>query len=349
MCTQVSRRRISAGTTTIDATGAAPPGSQGIDAGSGAVKQEDTEGVALDPLKLELDEDDLDRRAQDAQARDQQDRAALDAAEAEGTREGAEDGAASGSKADGASAGSASAASTTASASPMVLAKIKSKLLHAAVDRICAVGMSAAAAVQAGGGDKELWIQLISRLVTRGLPQPGQERDDGTDADGTPAPVPEEEEDEGIRKEKERIRKQIYDFVTADLGERIELARLWLNEEWYTESLTRRRRRRKSPADSATATEPADGDGAEVHSASAKDTPYARWLRQLLDYISSNAVIDKEKGTNFTQFVVDLPEIPKAELGRLARMCEEPTGWVLLGSSCARAHLSLTFFFSCPA
>ena len=324
----MSRRRISAGTTTIDATGAAPPASQGVGVGSGGVKQEDAEGVALDPLKLELDEDDLDRRAQDAQARDQQDRAALDAAEAEATRESGEDGGASGSKADGALTGSASAASTTAS--PMVLAKIKSKLLHAAVDRICAVGMSAAAAVQAGGGDKELWIQLISRLVTRGLPQPGQEREDGTDADGTPAPVPEEEEDEGLRKEKESIRKQIYDFVTADLGERIELARLWLNEEWYTESLARRRKRGTSPADPAARAGDADGDGdgdgAESHIASTKDTPYARWLRQLLDYISSNAVIDKEKGTSFTQFVVDLPEIPKAELGRLARMCEEPTG-----------------------
>ena len=159
-------------------------------------------------------------------------------------------------------------------------------LLHAAVDRICAVGADSATAIQAGGGDKDLWIQLISRLVTRGLTEETSD-----------------EESESMKKEKDSIRKQLFDFVTADLSGRIELARLWLNEEWYTESSSKR-----------------ISDDGPVQ----RESPYAIWLHRLLDHIS-NSAIDKDKGTSFTQFFVDLPEIPKEELGRLAKMCEEPT------------------------
>jgi hypothetical protein len=36
--------------------------------------------------------------------------------------------------------------------------------------------------------------------------------------------------------------------------------------------------------------------------------------------------MDKDKGSAFTQFLVDLPEIPKAEIGRVAKMCTDPSG-----------------------
>lgn len=266
---QTSRRRI-AGTGGLEEP--APEPARQAD-GLPRVKEEAT---AQDPLRLELDDDDLDRRARDAQAQDKQDKAKQDAAEAEAIREGTEEAQA---------APPENASSPASASSPAALAKLKSALLHAAVDRICAVGASSGAAMQAGGGDKDLWIQLIARLVTRGLTSD-----------------PPEEEAESMRKEKDSIRKQLYDFVTADLSERIELARLWLNEEWYTES-----RSKLDP----------QGDG---H----RQSPYAIWLHQLLDHISTSS-IDKEKGTSFTQFLIDLPEIPKDEVVRLARMCEEPS------------------------
>lgn len=235
------------------------------------VKEEPT---AQDPLRLELDDDDLDRRARYARAQDKQDKARQDAAEAEAVREGTEE--AQGGQ-------SEPAPEPTYASSPAALAKLKSTLLHAAVDRICAVGASSGAAMQAGGGDKDLWIQLISRLVTRGLT----------------ADTP-EDETEVMKREKDSIRKQLFDFVTADLSERIELARLWLNEEWYTEKASK------------------------TSAAAAGQSAYATWLHLLLDQISSSS-IDKEKGTSFTQFLIDLPEIPKEEVARLAKMCEEPT------------------------
>lgn len=92
----------------------------------------------------------------------------------------------------------------SAASSRKLSEKARSRLLHSAVRRICAVGISSTAAVQAGGGDKDLWIQLISRLVTRGM----------VEEDGV------ESEDEAVAKEKNLIRKQIFDFVTADIGER---------------------------------------------------------------------------------------------------------------------------------
>lgn len=78
---------------------------------------------------------------------------------------------------------------------------------------------------------------------------------------------------------------------------RIELARLWLNEEWFADS----------------------GSGED------EPTSYEQWLHQILNFITTRSM-DKEKGTAFTQFLVDLPEIPKAEIGRLARMCTDTTG-----------------------
>ena len=182
------------------------------------------EAAVLDPLNIELDDDDLEARARAADAQDRQSAAELAAAEAEAeaaavawssgrlTIEGTNEAVPSRQ-----SSATPMSNSTIDQPSTISSHKLKSRLLHSAIGRICSVGMSSTAAVQAGGGDKDLWIQLISRLVTRGL------------VDGA-------EDNEVIRKEKNAIRKQIFDFVTADLSERIELARLWLNEEWYTQT-----------------------------------------------------------------------------------------------------------------
>jgi symplekin len=246
------------------------------------VKMEEEEVAAQDPLNLELDEDDLEGRALAAQALEKQTAADLAAAEAEaenallasGTsagrrreRSGTLDTSTTTSRqpsAEPSSSSAAAAASTSTSIStiPQALAsstsksasnanKAKSKLLHSAIGRICSVGISSAANIQAGGGDKDLWIQLISRLVTRGLPDSNNAIANGDSA------IVEEEDSEIVKKEKNSIRKQIFDFVTADLAGRMELARLWLNEEWYTE---KKRGRRRDNEDAAAPAMDANGD-----------------------------------------------------------------------------------------
>ena len=202
--------------------------------------------------------------------------------------------------------------STSGTSMSLSSQKVKSRLLHAAVGRICAVGISSTAAVQAGGGDKDLWIQLISRLVTRGL-------------------VNGDQENEAVRKEKDAIRKQIFEFVTADLRERIELARLWLNEEWYTQTKADADADARPLTDDVRAASSVQKPLFKVAQLSCtvmtvfpvQTQPYAKWLRQLLNYISASS---QEKGSSFTQFSVDLPQIPKPELHRLAKMCTDPAG-----------------------
>lgn len=75
----------------------------------------------------------------------------------------------------------------------------------------------------------------------------------------------------------------------------IELARLWLNEEWYTQTN-------------------------HTNDETAKSPQYEPWLRKVLDSISNSSII-KETGAAFTQFFVDLPEIPASEMQRIEKMC----------------------------
>lgn len=168
-------------------------------------EEEEEEAIAQDPLKMELDEDDLEGRARDAEARENQDKAELAADEAE-----VEATATTSSSSMTAERIRNESEKRTATPEPLqsslISSRMKSKLLHGAVGRICAVGISTTAAVRASGGDQDLWIQLITRLVTRGL--------DG-DAVGVQAP-----EAGSMRAEKDAIRKQMFDFVTADIGNR---------------------------------------------------------------------------------------------------------------------------------
>jgi symplekin len=94
---------------------------------------------------------------------------------------------------------------------------------------------------------------------------------------------------------------------------RMEFARLWLNEEWYAGVRT-------------------EGDkvGLSVFRMSfanadaphpPQSRPYDRWLRRLLEHICS---FSSNKDKAFSQFMVDLPEVPSDEIVRLGEMCLNP-------------------------
>ncbi|GAA5867661.1 hypothetical protein JCM1840_006647 [Sporobolomyces johnsonii] len=145
-------------------------------------------------------------------------------------------------------------------------------MIFSTLKRICAAGTS--------GVSSAVWIPLVSRLITRGL-ESALEEGEG------------EEVDEEAMMRGERLRQVLFAYVTADLQPRMELARLWLNEEWY----------------------------ASVRRKQTQNRPYDRWLRRLLEHVcthSSNA--DKA----LYQFMMDLPEIPADEMSRLESMCLNP-------------------------
>lgn len=102
------------------------------------------------------------------------------------------------------------------------------------------------------------------------------------------------EEDELAEGRREALRQIIFDFVIADLQSRMDFARLWLNEEWYVE---------------------------QTSSSPEKERPYDRWLRRLLEHILSYS---SNKDKAFSQFMVDLPEIPVGEVARLGELCKNP-------------------------
>ncbi|BGO96476.1 hypothetical protein NBRC10513v2_003408 [Rhodotorula toruloides] len=144
---------------------------------------------------------------------------------------------------------------TTEARNTMILSSLK---------RVCAAG--------ADGASSALWVPLVSRLITRGL--------EGSD-EGEPT-------EEAVRR-GEALREVLFNFIKGDLQTRTELARIWLNEEWFAA------RRRKQM----------------------ENRPYDRWLRLFLEHVSA-ASSNKDK--ELLQFLMDLPEIPVDEIHRLETM-----------------------------
>ncbi|GAA5904392.1 RNA-processing protein PTA1 [Sporobolomyces salmoneus] len=151
----------------------------------------------------------------------------------------------------------------------------KHALVYSTLRRICSAGSD-------GGVNERIWIPLVSRLITRGL-ESGAMLMDGE------GEVSEEEKDER-RKRGEKLREVLFNYVTRDLQARMELARLWLNEEWYASKRLNQTSNR----------------------------PYDVYLGRFLSHICE---ISSNQDTALFQFMIDLPEIPVPELERLERMC----------------------------
>ncbi|SCV67819.1 BQ2448_5430 [Microbotryum intermedium] len=128
----------------------------------------------------------------------------------------------------------------------------------------------------------ELWISLVARLVTRGIDGKGVQED----------------ERGGLR---ERIREEMLEFVKEDPGNRIGFASKWLNEEWFAEKMATLTKERKME----------EGEGK-------KERTYDIWLRKLLAHIMSKSL---NRDRSFTQFVIDLPDLPVDEVEKLGQMC----------------------------
>ncbi|GAA5991312.1 hypothetical protein JCM11641_002820 [Rhodosporidiobolus odoratus] len=144
-------------------------------------------------------------------------------------------------------------------------ATAKEAMLLSTVRRVCTAGME--------GARNEVWVPIISRLITRGLDRRGQ-------AEGAA----------NIADQVERLREVVWKFVVEDLQGRTELARLWLNEEWY----------------------------ASHRMGETENRPYDRWLRRFLEHVSAAS---RNQDKELLQFMMDLPELPPAEIRRLEEMC----------------------------
>ncbi|GAA5993793.1 hypothetical protein JCM5350_007671 [Sporobolomyces pararoseus] len=150
----------------------------------------------------------------------------------------------------------------------------KHSLIYSTLKRICSAGSD-------GGVNERIWIPLVSRLITRGLESGVILLGDQNES---------EQEQEARRKRGERLREILFSYVTRDLQARMELARLWLNEEWYASKRLNQTSNR----------------------------PYDHYLGRFLSHICETS---SNQDTALFQFMIDLPEIPVPELERLEGMC----------------------------
>ncbi|GAA5964456.1 hypothetical protein JCM8115_006320 [Rhodotorula mucilaginosa] len=169
------------------------------------------------------------------------------------------------------------AAVSLVSATYELTLQARQALVLSALKRVCAAG--------ADGANAALWAPLLSRLISRGLEDPD---------------APAEKRDET----SEDLRRHLFSFITANLQTRTELARLWLNEEWFASRCA----------------------GVET------DRPYDRLLRDFLEHISH---VSSDKDKQLLQFLMDLPEIPRDEIYRLEAMATN-TAQMHLGFSTLR-------------
>ncbi|KAK0632055.1 hypothetical protein B0T14DRAFT_416846 [Immersiella caudata] len=138
---------------------------------------------------------------------------------------------------------------------------------------------------------RDSWLTVITRLATRSTA--GLE-------DFSSGVKP---EDAGNALDRPRtslsnlIRETLYNYVLEDWRRRIDVAILWLCEEWYNDQLTKK-----------------NGTGAPLY--------YDKWAPRLLDGILTYTTAQDKV---LTRFVAEIPELNKALLGRLKSLCGDPT------------------------
>ncbi|GAA6021094.1 hypothetical protein JCM10207_003361 [Rhodosporidiobolus poonsookiae] len=158
---------------------------------------------------------------------------------------------------------------------PELTLAAKDAMVLSCLQRICEAGTF--------GAQNAVWVSLVSRLITRGLEAAGDGKDGSPGENLGPT-------GEAPDSREEKLRGLLFNFITEDLQGRTELARLWLNEEWYA---TRRRN-------------------------ITSYRPYDRLLRKFLEHVSKSS---KNQDKELLQFMMDLPEIPADEIIRLEAMC----------------------------
>lgn len=143
---------------------------------------------------------------------------------------------------------------------------------------------------------RDLWSVVLVRLLTRGLSSIGKETEDAQ-----------------LELEK-RARDTLIDFISLDFDRRFSIAILWLNEEWYNYTLRKK-----------------DDNEANLDS-------YNELLTILIEkqiyQLSNNS--SSISSAAFVKFILDLPVISQDSLNKIKEICldseslKAPIGFVIL-------------------
>lgn len=161
-------------------------------------------------------------------------------------------------------------------------------------------GFNRLAAANTTGHDREGWITLVTRLATRAS------YDLGVNA------VKAEDETRIASKIGQSfslsngIREALLNYIMESFRSRIEVAIIWLNEEWYSDRLLLKQRQQDGTAE--------DGDD---------DLPnYWPWLLRLFDSILP--YLDVKDGKIIIRVLSEIPAVDVRVLDRVRKIAEDP-------------------------
>lgn len=161
-------------------------------------------------------------------------------------------------------------------------------------------GFNRLASAGTTGHDREGWITLVTRLATRA----------SFDLQGNT--VKDENDTSAMKKNgsvfnlSDGIREALLNYVMESFRSRIEVAIIWLNEEWYSDRLLLKQRQQNGSA-----------EGGE------DDLPnYWTWLLRLFDSILP--YLDVKDGKIIIRVLSEIPAIDVRVLDRVRKIAEDP-------------------------
>ncbi|KAF9269017.1 hypothetical protein L218DRAFT_916524 [Marasmius fiardii PR-910] len=142
------------------------------------------------------------------------------------------------------------------------------------------------------GGPMDVWMLLLVRMITRVAEPPPTEGGAGEGENDT------EDSDQKSAVEfnfdrQDQLRRVLCDYIMVDFPERVRLAAIWLNEEWYNDRLQETR----NPKWRAN---------------------YDIWLNQIVAAYQTHL---DGKDRTFSKFLMDLPSVPLDILDLLRDLC----------------------------
>ncbi|KAF2481122.1 hypothetical protein BDY17DRAFT_300727 [Neohortaea acidophila] len=174
-------------------------------------------------------------------------------------------------------------------------------------ERIGGFGQSMGAGI--AGHERESWITLLVRMATRSAFETKEGADDEEEEEDEAAVKRENDDRSLATKTKsgqhssssfpDKIRDALQTYIMYDWRRRIDTAIAWLNEEWYTERLSR-------PASSTTKALPT----------------YTHLTLSTLDQLTP--YLDTKDGRYLIRFLSEVPHLPAGIFPRIKKIAEDP-------------------------
>ncbi|KAK7204995.1 hypothetical protein BZA70DRAFT_278821 [Myxozyma melibiosi] len=156
----------------------------------------------------------------------------------------------------------------------------------------------------------DIWVVLLARLGTRGIP--------AVQTEGMSESQIEQLSDTMAR----HIREKLYEYVIANFRERVEVAIMWLSEEWYNDKMKLKQQQQQQQQKCETKaededTKPVGTDG----TLTAENSAYIIWTMKIMDSVIPFLDV---KDKVFLRFLSDLPELTRDMLYKLRILLNDP-------------------------